>query len=520
MPPLANRLAGKPCYNSSFPLGRAVCKLMSIVDAGLADAATIAKYEPVIGLEVHVQLKTNTKIFSASSHEFGNAPNTQTDPVVLGLPGALPVLNRKAVALAVRASLALDCRVNRYSQFARKNYFYPDLPKGYQISQYDKPLAERGLLDIDVNGTRKRIGITRLHMEEDAGKTVHDGFSDSQRYSYVDLNRAGAPLCEIVSEPDIRSSEEAVAYLNELKLIVQFSGASDCDMEKGQLRCDANVSIRPRGQKEFGTRCEIKNVNSFRYVKQAIEYEIARQAALLEAGGTVIQETRLFNTATGATAGMRGKEEAHDYRYFPEPDLPPLIVSNAWQQEIRGAMPELPPAKRRRFVAEYGLSEYDARVLTLTKAAADYFEAAAQASNRPKTAANWVQGELMGALNAAGKKIEDSPIAAEELAALIKLIHDGSLSGKLAKEVFAKMFAGGKSAAEIVAAEGLQQISDTGELEAIIADLLAKSPQQVAQYRGGKTGVIGFFVGGVMRATRGQANPKLVNELLKKALDG
>lgn len=493
---------------------------MAPLNAGLADAATIAKYEPVIGLEVHVQLKTETKIFSASSHQFGNAPNTQTDPVVLGLPGALPVLNRKAVALAVRASLAIHCRVNRYSQFARKNYFYPDLPKGYQISQYDKPLAEHGWLDIEADGTNKRVGITRLHMEEDAGKTVHDGFSDSASYSYVDLNRAGAPLCEIVSEPDIRSAEEAVAYLNELKLMMQFSGASDCDMEKGQLRCDANVSVRPRGQKEFGTRCEIKNVNSFRYVKQAIEYEIARQAALVEAGGTVVQETRLFNTATGATAGMRGKEEAHDYRYFPDPDLPPLIVSDAWQAEIRAAMPELPPAKRRRFIEEYGLSEYDARVLTLTQAAADYFETAARKSKQPKTAANWVQGELMGALNAAGRKIEDSPIAAEELAVLIALIHDGSLSGKLAKEVFAKMFASGKTAADIIEAEGLRQISDTEELEAIIADLLAKSPKQVAQYRGGKTGVIGFFVGGVMRATRGQANPKLVNQLLRKALDG
>lgn len=493
---------------------------MSTIDAGLADAATIAKYEPVIGLEVHVQLKTNSKIFSASSHAFGNPPNTQTDPVVLGLPGALPLLNREAVALAVRASLALDCKVNRYSQFARKNYFYPDLPKGYQISQYDKPLAEHGRLDIDVGGAHKRIGITRLHMEEDAGKTVHDGFSDSDRYSYVDLNRAGAPLCEIVSEPDIRSSEEAVAYLNEVKLIIQFSGASDCDMEKGQLRCDANVSVRPRGRKEFGTRCEIKNVNSFRYVKQAIEYEIARQTALVEAGGTVVQETRLFNTATGMTVGMRGKEEAHDYRYFPEPDLPPLIVSDAWQAEIRGAMPELPPAKRRRFAAEYGLSEYDARVLTLTKAMADYFESAAKESNNPKTTANWVQGELMGALHTAGRKIEDSPIAAEHLAGLIKLIDDGSLSTKLAKDVFAKMFASGKSAPEIVAAEGLKQISDSGELEAIVADLLAKSEKQVAQYRGGKTGVIGFFVGGVMKATRGQANPKLVNELLKKALDG
>ena len=492
---------------------------MSTIDAGLADAATIAKYETVIGLEVHVQLKTNTKIFSASSHESGNAPNSQTDPVVLGLPGALPVLNREAVALAVRASMAINCQVNGYSQFARKNYFYPDLPKGYQISQFDKPLAEHGWLDIEVAGVGKRFGITRLHMEEDAGKTVHDGFSDSDSYSYVDLNRAGSPLCEIVSEPDMRSSDEAVAYLNELKLIVQFTGSSDCDMEKGQLRCDANVSVRPRGQQELGTRCEIKNLNSFRFVKQAIDYEVARQVALVEAGGTVTQQTRLFNTATGMTATMRGKEEAHDYRYFPEPDLPPLIVSDAWQATIRDAMPELPPVKRQRFIGEYGLSEYDARILSSTRATAEYFESAVKESGNPKATANWVQGDLLGALNAAGKEIEAAPIAAAELGALLRLIDDGTLSGKLAKEVFAKMFETGKPAAEIIEAEGLQQISDTGELEAIIADLIAKSEPQVAQYRGGKTGVIGFFVGGVMKATRGQANPKVVNELLKKALD-
>jgi len=493
---------------------------MPTIDTGLADAATIAKYETVIGLEVHVQLKTNTKIFSASSHESGNAPNSQTDPVVLGLPGALPVLNREAVALAVRASMAINCQVNGYSQFARKNYFYPDLPKGYQISQFDKPLAEYGWLDIEVDGVGKRIGITRLHMEEDAGKTVHDGFSDSYRYSYVDLNRAGSPLCEIVSEPDMRSSDEAVAYLNELKLIVQFTGSSDCDMEKGQLRCDANVSVRPRGQEELGTRCEIKNLNSFRFVKQAIDYEVARQVALVEAGGTVTQQTRLFNTVSGMTASMRGKEEAHDYRYFPEPDLPPLIVSDAWQAEIRDAMPELPAVKRQRFSSEYGLSEYDARILSSTKATAEYFEAAVKESGNPKATANWVQGDLLGALNAAGKQIEDAPIAAAELGALLKLIGDGTLSGKLAKEVFAKMFESGKPAAEIIETDGLQQISDTGELETVIADLIAKSEQQVAQYRGGKTSVIGFFVGGVMKATRGQANPKIVNELLKKALDG
>ena len=490
------------------------------MDAGLADEVTIAKYEPVIGLEVHVQLKTNTKIFSHSSHAFGNAPNTQTDPVVLGLPGALPVLNREAVSLAVRASLAINCKVNRYSQFARKNYFYPDLPKGYQISQYDHPLAEHGWLDIQAGELAKRIGITRLHMEEDAGKTIHDGFPDSHRYSYVDLNRAGAPLCEIVSEPDLRSADEAVAYLSELKLLMQFARASDCDMEKGQLRCDANVSVRLRGSDKFGTRCEIKNLNSFRFVKQAIQYEIARQAALLEAGGTVVQETRLFNTTSGTTASMRGKEDSHDYRYFPEPDLPPLIVEDEWLDGIRDEIPELPPAMRKRFVEAYGLSEYDAKVLTLTAASAAYFEAAAKASGNPKIASNWVQGELMGALNAAGKAIEDSPVGASELGELVALVNEGTLSGKLGKEVFAKMFESGKTAPEIIEAEGLRQISDTGELDKIISEVLARSERQVQQYRGGKTGVIGYFVGQVMKATRGQANPKLVNQMLRAALDG
>ena len=357
---------------------------MTVVDVGLADPATVAKFEPVIGLEVHVQLKTQTKIFSHSTHRFGRPPNSQTDPVVLGLPGALPVLNQEAVALAVCASLAINCNVNRYSQFARKNYFYPDLPKGYQISQYDHPLAEHGWLDIQLENGSKRIGITRLHMEEDAGKTIHDGFSDSDRYSYVDLNRAGAPLCEIVSEPDLRSADEAVAYLNELKLLIQFAGASNCDMEKGQLRCDANVSVRPVGSEKFGTRCEIKNLNSFRFVKQAIQYEIARQAALVDSGGMVVQETRLFNATTGVTASMRGKEDSHDYRYFPEPDLPPLIVTDERLGTIRAAMPELPPSMRSRFARDYGLSQLDAKWLTLTPETAAYFEAAAEAAAAPR----------------------------------------------------------------------------------------------------------------------------------------
>ena len=491
---------------------------MEVAAVGIASPETIAKYETVIGLEVHVQLGTKTKLFCASSTDFGNPPNTQTDPVTLGLPGALPVLNREAVVKGVKASLALNCEVRNFSRFARKNYFYPDLPKGYQISQFDQPLAEHGWLDIPANDGPKRIGITRLHLEEDAGKTIHDGFKDSDRYSYVDLNRAGVPLAEIVSEPDIRSPEDAVAYLTELKQIMQYIGVSHCDMEKGQLRCDVNVSVRPRGQEELGTKAEVKNLNSFRFIQRALEYEIARQAAVLEAGGRVTQQTRLYNVQTGETVAMRSKEEAHDYRYFPEPDLLPLIVSDEWREEIRRSMEELPAAKRVRFAEEYDLSAYDARVLILTQEMACYFETAAEASGNPKAAANWVQGDLFGALNAAGKAIEDSPVSAKGLGELVRLISDGTLSGKLAKEVFAKMFESGRSATEVVEAEGLKQISDEGSLQKVIDGVLAANPKQVETYRGGKTSVLGFFVGQVMKATRGQADPKLVNELLRRAL--
>jgi aspartyl-tRNA(Asn)/glutamyl-tRNA(Gln) amidotransferase subunit B len=497
-----------------------IMKNMSTVMAPLATAEQLAKYEAVIGLEVHVQLGTASKIFSTAPNVFGEAPNTMVTPLCLGMPGTLPVLNKGVVEMAVKAGLALNCEIRPVSIFARKNYFYPDLPKGYQISQYDKPTAENGWIEISVDGVTKRIGITRAHLEEDAGKSIHDGFKDSSIYSYVDLNRCGAPLVEIVSEPDLRSAEEAYAYLTELKLALQFAAVSNCDMEKGQLRCDANVSVRPVGAKEFGTKAEIKNLNSFRFVKLALEYEIARQVGLIEAGGKVVQETRLYNPTTGETATMRSKEQAHDYRYFPEPDLLPLRISKEWLAEIRSSMPELPAAKRKRFVEEYGLREYDAQVLTLTPELSAYYDAAVAESTNPKTVANWVIGELQGALNTAGKDITESPVSAKQLGELVSLIEMGEISGKLAKEIFAKMMETGDSASVIMEREGLKQISDTGELERILDEVLAKNPAQVEQYKGGKKAVIGFLVGQAMKATRGQANPQLVNQLLQKKLDG
>ena len=484
------------------------------------DASIRARYETVIGLEVHAQLGTNTKIFCGCPNEFGSSPNTNVCPVCLGLPGALPVISRRAVELAVNAGLALHCRINPFSRFARKNYFYPDLPKGYQISQFDQPLAEHGYLDIALDTGRKRIGVTRVHMEDDAGKSIHDGFRDSDRYTYVDLNRSGTPLIEIVSEPDMRSADEAYAYMTEIKQVLQYIMVSDCDMEKGQLRCDANVSVRPRGAKEFGTRAEIKNLNSFRFLKLAIDYEVERQIELVESGGRVIQETRLYNPDPAQTVGMRSKEQAHDYRYFPEPDLVPLRISDHWLKEITDNLPELPSDRRERFTTTYGLREYDAQVLTLTRETGDYFETAAKVSGDGRNSANWVVGDLMGLLKAAGKDIIDSPVSANHLGELVVLINKGELSGKLAKEILPKMFETGDAPSVIMEREGLKQISDTGALEKIVDEVLAANPKQVEQYKSGKTAVMGFLVGQVMKASRGQANPGAVTDVLRARLAG
>lgn len=478
----------------------------------------LTKYEPVIGLEVHVQLGTRTKIFCSCPVEFGALPNTHVCPVCLGLPGALPVLSRQAVEFAISAALALHCRVNPFSRFARKNYFYPDLPKGYQISQYDQPLAEHGYVDILTEQGKKRIGVTRVHMEDDAGKSIHDGFKDSGLYSYVDLNRSGTPLIEIVSEPHMRSPDEAYNYVTEVKQMMQYIGVSDCDMEKGQLRCDANVSVRLKGAEKFGTKAEVKNLNSFRYLKMAVEHEIERQIELIESGGKVQQETRLYNVETGRTVGMRSKEHAHDYRYFPEPDLVPLRVSEHWLGEVKAHLPELPSERRERFIDAYGLREYDAQVLTLTRETGDYFERAVKVSGDGRTTANWVLGDLMGLLKAVGREIAGSPVTPEHLGELVGLIHKGELSGKLAKEILPKMFETGDAASTIMEREGLKQISDSGALGKIVDEVVAANPKQVEQYKSGKTAVLGFLVGQVMKASRGQANPAAVNDALKSKL--
>ena len=478
----------------------------------------MAKYEPVIGLEVHVQLKTETKAFCACSTKFGDPPNTNTCPVCLGMPGALPVLNKHAVELGIRASLALNLSVQESSRFARKNYFYPDLPKGYQISMFELPLALAGWLDIEHDGRIKRIGITRLHLEDDAAKNLHEGFPDSAEKSYVDYNRGGTPLAEIVSEPDLRSPTEAHAYVTALKQVMLFTEVSDCNMEEGSLRCDANVSVRLRGAEKFGTKAEVKNLNSFRYMQHALEYEIERQISVLESGGKISQETRLWNVAEGRTEPMRSKEFAHDYRYFPEPDLLPLRISAAWRGAIAAAMPELPDARRKRFVGTLGITPYDAEVLTSTRALADYFEAVAAAGAPPKPAANWIQTELLRQLKDAGKEITESPMPPAELAALIAKVESGEINAASGKKVFVRMFETGKPAAEIIAAEGFSQVSDAGEIERWCREVMEKNPDNLAKYRAGNEGVFKFFVGQVMRASRGQANPQTVNDTLKRLL--
>ena len=475
------------------------------------------KYEPVIGLEVHVQLLTRTKIFCGCSAQFGAPPNTNVCPVCLGFPGALPVLNKRAVEFAVLASQALNCQVRETSIFARKNYFYPDLPKGYQISQFDKPLAEHGYIEIAQTGSKK-IGITRLHMEEDAGKSIHDGLADSSVYTSIDLNRSGTPLVEIVSEPDMRSAEEAFEYLTLLKEIILYTGVSDCNMEEGSLRCDANVSVRPHGQEKFGTKAEIKNVNSFRFIRDAIDYEIDRQIEAIEAGERIQQETRLYNAQEGRTYSMRSKEAAHDYRYFPEPDLPPLVVDVRWQEAIRRTLPELPEARRKRMVADYGITEYDARVLTVTKSLADQFEEAGKAAKNPKRVANLVQGELMGRLKAAGLEIEQSPVSMKGVAMSADLVESGAISSKILKDLYDKAFASNEDFSTVYEREKPQQITDVAALEKIIDEIIAANPKQVEQYRSGKTTILGFFVGQVMKASKGKASPGTVNELLKKQL--
>jgi aspartyl-tRNA(Asn)/glutamyl-tRNA(Gln) amidotransferase subunit B len=489
-----------------------------MVSSSDAVVAARAKYEPVIGLEVHVQLLTASKIFCSCSTRFGAPPNSNVCPVCLGLPGALPVLNRKAVEFAVLAGMALNCRINETSIFARKNYFYPDLPKGYQISQYDKPLAEFGCIDIKSADRAKKINITRLHLEEDAGKSLHEGFPEADKKTAVDLNRTGVPLIEIVSEPDISSPEEAYEYLTRLREIILYTGVSDCNMEEGSLRCDANVSVRPRGQKELGTKTEVKNVNSFRFIREALEYEIDRQIEVLDSGGRVSQETRLYNANEGRTYGMRSKEQAHDYRYFPEPDLLPLVVDAQWKSAIARELPEMPEARRARMVTDYGISDKDAVVLTVSRSRADQFEEAAKAAKNPKRVANLVQSELMGRLKAKGIDLEDSPISMKGVAVSADLVESGAISGKILKDLYDLCFERSQDFPEVYEKEKPQQITDAAAIEQIVDQVLAQNPKQLEQYRAGKTTMLGFFVGQVMKLSKGQANPKLVNELLAKKL--
>jgi aspartyl-tRNA(Asn)/glutamyl-tRNA(Gln) amidotransferase subunit B len=479
------------------------------------DIINVLKFEAVIGLEVHAQMLTETKIFCGCSTKFGSEPNTQTCPVCIGMPGVLPVLNRKALEYAIKTGLAMNCRISQYSRFARKNYFYPDLPKGYQISQYELPICEHGYIEIVVDGNIRKIGITRIHMEEDAGKNIHEGAGN---YSFVDLNRAGVPLMEIVSEPDIRSPQEAVEYMKKLRTILKYLSVCDGNMEQGSLRCDANVSVRPAGQKEFGVKTELKNINSFRFVEKALDYEIKRQIKVLEEGGKILQETRLWDSTRGITESMRGKEEAHDYRYFPEPDLVPIVVDQKWIDEIKASLPELPDVKRERFVLVYGLPENDADFLTSEKAIADWYEEAVKLGGQPKVVANWIMGDLMRLLNVDNKSIEECPLKPKQLVDMLRLIDSGTISGKIAKTVFEEIYRTGRDAGSIVNQKGLVQITDTAEIERVVDDVIAKHPKEVERFRTGEERLIGFFVGQVMKLTKGKANPQMVNELLKKKL--
>jgi len=472
-------------------------------------------YEPVIGLEVHAQLLTRSKIFCGCSTSFGADPNTHVCPVCLALPGVLPVLNRKVVEFTVKMGLATHCSIAPYSRFARKNYFYPDLPKGYQISQYELPLATNGRVEIETENGPKTVRIHRIHMEEDAGKLVHD---DVQPLSYVDLNRTGVPLMEIVSEPDLGSPEEAAAYLKKLRDILRYLEICDGNMEEGSFRCDANISLRPAGTEALGVKTELKNMNSFRNVQRALEFEVRRQKALLEAGDAVVQETRLWDAGRGVTVSMRSKEEAHDYRYFPDPDLVPLAVDEAWVEAVLGTLPELPDAKKKRFLDEYELSQYDAEILTSSRPLADYFETVTKLHPRPKVVANWIMSELLRELNRDERSMEECPVTPPNLAELLDLLKDGTVSGKIAKTVFEEMYSTGKGARAIVEAKGLVQVKDESAIEAVVDEVLGENPAEVEAFRGGKEKLLGFFVGQVMKKTKGKANPKLVNETLLKKL--
>ena len=476
-------------------------------------------YEMIIGLEVHAQLKTKSKIFCSCPTEFGKPANENTCPICLGMPGVIPVLNKKAIQLAMRACLSTNCHIASVNRFARKNYFYPDLPKGYQISQFELPLGINGHVNIQINGTKKKIGLTRIHMEEDAGKLIHGENLGSPGKSYVDFNRTGVPLVEIVSEPDLRSGEEAREYLTQLKSILDYAEVSDCNMEEGSLRCDANVSVRPEGQKEFGTRTETKNLNSFRFVQRAIEYEFNRQIKVLEQGDSIVQETRLYDSNKGVTFTMRSKEEAHDYRYFPEPDLVPVEISDEWIKETMDDLPELPEQKRERFVQSYNIPEYDAVVLTTSRNIADYYEKSVSLYPEPKEISNWIMGELLRQLKIDGRKIDKSPIKPEGLIALLKLIKEGTLSTKMAKTVFEEMYQSSKSATEIVAQKGLAQITDSSTIENLVDEILKINTGQVEQYKNGKEKVFGFLVGQIMKQSKGQADPALVNKLLKDRIN-